>query len=984
MRRDELRRAVERPAQRAGLHVEPELSEALVADVEHEPGALPMLSTALLELWQRRDGRRLRLATYEATGGVRGAVARHAEDAFGRLDRGQQAVARSVLLRLAAEDAGGVIERRRIALTELDEDVAQVVAALTDQRLLTVSAGSVELAHEALMREWPRLRRWLEEDAEGRRLHRRLADAARDWGQSGHDTGDLYRGARLTAALEWRTRHEPDLNRTERAFLDAGRSAEQRELHAARARRRRAVTFGIGVLVVITGISTILAVHGIQRASYEQRAAVSRNLATRALARLQDNVALAGLIGVEAYRLEPTIEARSAVLSVLRSLAGYRRIGGPLEHGTGLEAVAISPDGRTLASATDDGSIWLWDIATRRRLGRPLRSRAGVAMDVAFSPDGTRLASGGDDARVRLWDVATRRPIGHPLQHRDAVTVNGVAFSPDGKTLASGGGGPERSTQAGQHGTVQLWDVATGRALGPPLETTSTTIGDVQFSPNGTLLAVAGTDSNVQLWDPATRRLLAPPLAGHNGDVFAVAFSPNGGTLAGGGDDDTVRLWDVRTHRPLGGALGSHAEVVNTVAFSPDGRTLASGGNDATVRLWSVATHRPRGVLVSDTDRPADRQGTGRVAGVLGVAFSPRGGILASADERGAVQLWDVRPRRPLSRPLPGHDGWVRSVAFTSDGSLASGGTDETVRLWNPRNYRPLGGPLPSTGSVLAVAPSPDGRTLAVAGADGALRLWDARGHRPLGRPLKGHAGYVNAAAFSPDGDTLASGGEDGTVRLWDANSRQPIGPPLDARAGAVNGVAFGKDGDVLASAGQDGRVRLWDVGDHHPVGPPLRGATGFVNAVAFTPDGEILASAGQDKSVWLWDVDARRPLAPPLTGHTDVIGALAFSPNGRTLASAGADHTVRLWDVRTRHALGRPLDHDSWVSALAFSPDGKGLASAGDHGTVRVWDPILWSDDLDTLQNRLCASIRRSLTRAEWAEYLPDRPYDQTCPGTH
>ena len=341
MRRDELRRAVERPAQRVGLRVEPELTDALVGDVEHEPGALPMLSTALLELWQQRDGRRLRLATYEATGGVRGAVARHAEDAFARLDRDQQALARRVLLRLSAEDAGGTIERRRIALAELDDDaVAEVVAILTDQRLLTVSAGAVELAHDALLREWPRLRGWLEDDAEGRRLHRRLADAARQWDDAGRDVGDLYRGARLAGALEWRDPHEPDLNRTERDFLDASRDAEQREHHAGQVRRRRAIALGAAVLALITGISTILAVRGIQRARYEQRAGASRALATRALARLPDNHDLAGLFALEAYRREPTIEARSAILSVLPSLASYRRLGNPLEQATYSSAVA--------------------------------------------------------------------------------------------------------------------------------------------------------------------------------------------------------------------------------------------------------------------------------------------------------------------------------------------------------------------------------------------------------------------------------------------------------------------------------------------------------------------------------------------------------------------------------------------------------------------------------------------------------------------
>ena len=331
MRRDELRRAVERPAQRAGLRVEPELTDALVGDVEHEPGALPMLSTALLELWQRRDGRRLRLATYEATGGVRGAVARHAEDAFARLDRGQQALARRVLLAArrrgrrrhdrAPADRAGRARRRR---------VAEVVAVLTDQRLLTVSAGAVELAHEALLREWPRLRGWLEEDAEGRRLHRRLADAAREWDDAGRDAGDLYRGARLAGALEWRARHEPDLNRTERDFLDAGRDAEQREHHAAQSAAGAPIALGVAVLAVITGISTILAVRGIQRARYEQRAA-RLTRARHARARTPARQRRPGRAARDSRPTAASRPSRPAAPSCPYSprSASYRRIGKP-------------------------------------------------------------------------------------------------------------------------------------------------------------------------------------------------------------------------------------------------------------------------------------------------------------------------------------------------------------------------------------------------------------------------------------------------------------------------------------------------------------------------------------------------------------------------------------------------------------------------------------------------------------------------------
>ena len=250
MRRDELRRAIELPARRAGLRVDPDVVDALIADVEGEPGALPLLSTALLELWQRRDDRRLRMIAYEQVGGVRGAIARLAENAYALLDPAQREAAKRILLRLAGQGDGEMAVRRRVELTELeadrDERVAEILAMLAADRLVTIGEGEVEVAHEALLREWPRLRGWLEEDGHGRRLHRHLGAAARDWDAGGRDPGELYRGARLAAALEWSAAHEPELNASERAFLEASRAATERSQ-----RRLRAVLAGVAVLLVL-------------------------------------------------------------------------------------------------------------------------------------------------------------------------------------------------------------------------------------------------------------------------------------------------------------------------------------------------------------------------------------------------------------------------------------------------------------------------------------------------------------------------------------------------------------------------------------------------------------------------------------------------------------------------------------------------------------------------------------------------------------
>jgi DNA-binding SARP family transcriptional activator len=260
MRRDELRRAIEQPARRARLWIDPDLVDALIADVEGEPGGLPLLSTSLLELWQRRDGRRLQFGAYEQSGGVHGAVARLAESSYARLEPAQRDVARRILLRLAGEGDGGAVVRRRVGLAELgadrDDVVGRVLTALAHDRLVTIGESEVEVAHEALLREWPRLRSWLEDDADGRRVHQHLIHAAREWEAGGRDPGELYRGARLASVLDWSGNHDAELNETERAFVGASRAASERA-H----RRLRMVLAGVAGLLVLAVIAGLVALN---------------------------------------------------------------------------------------------------------------------------------------------------------------------------------------------------------------------------------------------------------------------------------------------------------------------------------------------------------------------------------------------------------------------------------------------------------------------------------------------------------------------------------------------------------------------------------------------------------------------------------------------------------------------------------------------------------------------------------------------------
>ena len=458
---DELRRAIERPAQRVGLSVEPELVDALLTDVEGQPGALPLLSTALLELWRHRDGRRLRLSAYGRGGGVQGAVARLAEDAFLGLDGAQQAVARNVLLRLAGEGEGGAIVRRRVALSEL-EGATEVVARLTDRRLLTTGDGAVEVAHEALLREWPRLRAWLDEDVQGRRLHRQISDAAHAWEADARDPGALYRGARLTAALEWRSGHEDELNATERAFLDAGHDAGRACAPAA-----APALGGVSLLLVAAVIAGLVALNERGRARSGERVAEAQRLGAMALSERALDRSL--LLARQGVAIDDTAATRDTVLAaLLRSPAAIRVMRG---DGGRMLTVAARPDGKAVVAGDNQGHLIVFD-AKGRRLG-PRYDTGRSIQAIRFSPDGTRLAvaTGEEfDGQLLLLDgTSLQRIARHRLPVLDAP-FRSMDFSPDSRKLGDELGALARRAQPPRARTAH----ALGRAHGTPARTAGT------------------------------------------------------------------------------------------------------------------------------------------------------------------------------------------------------------------------------------------------------------------------------------------------------------------------------------------------------------------------------------------------------------------------------------------------------------------------------------------------------------------------------
>ena len=971
----QLRQVIEEPARQVGMRFEPGLVDTILDDVRRESNALPLLQHALLELWKRRLGDTLTLEGYHDSGGVTGALARRADAVWADLSPAEQQTARRVMLRLTQPGEGTEDTRRRAPESELVSNadaaasVERVVQALTDARLLTANIEAdtgrrlIDVTHEALIRGWPQLRHWIDEDREGLREHQRLAEAAREWRDLDRDAGALYRGARLAAAREWMQRHADQLNELEREFLEASRAAEVDELEEAqrRSRRLRMLLTGALVLLVVAIAAGLYARTQTNEARTQERIADTRLLLSRAerLRSSQPDVSI--LLSVKALRDAPEEVEEEARLALLLNVnRELRRADVILAHAGGVSDVVFSSDGTLVATAGYDGRIRLWSADGRQARATPLTGHTG-AIALAFSPDGALLASAGSDGTIRLWDVASGQQRGPTMSgHEREATA--VAFSPSGQVLAS----------SGVDGTMRLWDVDTARPAQPPIvvgdEGAPTPVRTLAFGPDGSRLVSGSDDGTVRVFDVATGKRLTSPREGHDPGTWVngVAVSADGERIVSGGQDGTVRLWDADTGRALVPPMRGHGPWVLDVAFSRDGALIASAGKDRTVRLWDARTGRLRGEPIA-----------GHTSGVRGVAFDPDGAVVASAGYDGTVRLTAVDPVDQTDRRLPAGQGSVSDIEFDATSTrMASVGSTGRLRQWEVAAKRP-GAPIAAhQGAATSVAYSADGSLLVSGGSDRIVRLWDPATGREKHPPIELEH-RIPAVDVSPDATTVAVASDDWTVRLYDVGTGRQIGGPLASHQGLLQDVEFSPDGELLATGSQDGTVRLWDVATGRQLGEPLRGHIGWVLDVAWSPDGTLLASAGgEDSAVRLWEVPSGRPHGQPITGHGGEINAVAFTPEGSLVASASDDATVRLWRVGDGSSAGEPLvGHDGPVRDVDFSSDGRLLATAGDDGIVR-W----WQLRPGRLISDACGIANRNLSALEWQRFLGSATPDRIC----
>jgi WD40 repeat protein/serine/threonine protein kinase len=964
----ELRDAIILPAELNHLELEAGLIEAIIADVGGEPGALPLLQYAMTELYERRDGRWLTVTAYDEIGGALGALTRRATDIYEGLDESRQALLRQMFLRLVTLGEGSEDTRRRVLISELlsldfDTDKIQsVIDEFGKYRLLTFDrdpinrSPTVEVAHEALIRQWQLLRQWLDTNRDGLRIQRRVAVAMLEWQNMGRDKSFLASGMRLNQFEEWIKSTELATTESEREYIHE--SIQQYELLEEEKRLRKeheealelqsrnrlrqlltvmtvAAVISIGLMAVAvtqSGLATQAQVEAVAQANnaatQEANAIINadqaQSLAFASSAQLalgNSNTDLGVLLALEANQYAPSSQT-------LRTLAESGYAPGTifsLEHGVRTNTVAYSPDGMTILTGAQDSLVRLWSADTGELL-QTFEGHTDWIWDVAYSPDGTKGASASSDSRIIVWDLETGEAIriyeGHTGEVRD------VDFSQDGAQILSG------STDM----TMKLWDTETGAEL-TSFDDGLSSVFAVDLSPSGFTALSGFEDGRIVLWSVNTGQALFTydaGVGGHIDEVWTVAYTSDESGFLSSSEDSAVLLWQFESGIPVQKFLG-HSSRVTDAEFSSDGKRIVTGSEDNAVIVWDVTT----GAQL--------RRFLGHTSLVYNIAYNPIREEVASAGWDNTVRIWDLN-HGALIRQFNNdadlsHDGVINHVAISSDGALAvTAGADMRLVLWDVETGEPIREFVGHMAGVNAVEFSPDDTLIATAGDDEVLALWDvATGE--FTTIFEGHSDAVWDVAYSPDGTKLASASRDNTIFLWDTETGESI-TRLFGHTFRITGVDFSPDGQYLISSSYDNTILLWDVATGDTLST-FEGHVDWIRDVSFSPDGQTIASGAADNSVILWDIVNNSRLRK-YEGHTAQVLSIIYSPDGTMLLSGGSDNTIILWNITTGEEIQRFTDHTDEIQSLAFSPDGGSFISVAGDGTAKLWAVRLGYDALN------------------------------------
>ncbi|GAB4531313.1 MAG: caspase family protein [Pleurocapsa sp.] len=1010
---EDYRSAIAKPAEQVGLQVESGLIQVLLQDLDRSAGDLPLLQFVLQQLWEKRSNGQLTLDAYKEMRGIKGALERQANSVYNSLDPKEKECAQWIFLNLTQLGEGTEDTRRRVTKSDLivekypAELVERTLQTLTAAKLLVVNLDSgnnigqsrsaetppeddelflaamqqdvtVEVIHEILIRHWSTLRWWLEENRARLRSQRQIEQAAVLWQQKNKQPDFLLQGVRLAEAEEIYVKYSDELTDLANEFvavcLDA-REAAQREAKR-RLRKAQLTATALGILGLA---ATAFGVTAYRQKLITQLENVN-NLNAISEAQLLSNQQLASLTtslkagkqlqGINGWQkllvgTEDLYEKKTKTAATLQqSIYGTQTLNILEGHSQKVNAVAYSPDGLIMATASDDGTIKVWN--NKGELINTLKAHKGqvtnLALEVNIRPQKNFVN----------WNIETNFDF-----NRTRYSL--VSTGADGKAL--------------------LWVINDNGENYPNailLGQSTDWMTSVALSSNNKLAAFGDRNGNIY-WESVNQYNQKQNIsAAHNGWVNALSFSSDSQYLASGGEDGVVKIWQINQDQLQEiKTINTNLERVSDLEFSADGKSLVVAGGE-TVQSWQINDSK----LINSYSHSSS---------VNSVALDDK--LIATATADGKINLYQ---NGTLQQTLTGHTGEVTDLQFRSilnsrsDKSpdltskvLVSTGVDKTVRLWTiSHNYFSTSPGIssvaisPQDSNIFAAADrnnqikiwqnnsqllqtlpghqetitqikySPDGKIIASASWDKTIKLWDVENDKLI-TTLTGHQNAVNTIAFSPDGKTLISGGEDKTIKLWNLETDKLI-TTLTGHTDSIKTVTVSPDNKLIASAGYDNKIKIWTI-----AGELLQTIDGHnlaVTSLQFTTplgSNHTLASASWDNSIKLWKIENEgktSQLLHTLIGHQDGVTTISFNSNGTILASGSGDRNIKLWDVKTGELIKTLRGHTSQINTLAFSNDDNTIIS-GEEQKGLFW----WNLDLNNLLTQGCDRI---------SDYLATNPH--------
>ncbi len=957
--------------------IDPALTERLIADATGAD-ALPLLAFTLERLWADYGAHgRLTLNDYVSMGGVQGSIEAAVAGALARPDQAPaipaDTAAQNTALRAAfipwlarVDPATRQALRRPARMEDIPGPSRAVVDRFVAARLLLADRRDgvdvIEVAHESLLRQWPRLVAWLDADAADLAQMEEVERAASEWARNGRRDEWLdHRADRLTAAegLLRRADFLGRLGEVGAAYVVAARVLAERERTARevalakQARTQRYVWWALSAVGVVLAIGILGTVH-FTRQLYARQAALDVAIVNR----------MADIASAETAHGNMESALRIGVLATRRAMdLGGKGVASPLPaaqlgatlwqsncrivlggHHSEINSAVFSLDGSRIVTASSDGVARVWEAASGRELTK-LHGHRGLVSFASFSPDGTNIITASFDKTARLWDAVSGRQIS-VLNSGDMLSW--AKFDPSGKRIIA----------APVVGPAQFWDPSSRQKVGSPVGHRYEKFH--ALSADGSHYITGDLDGTAWVSETATGRQILS--LGHHGDqVDFATFSSDGARLLTVAAR-TARIWDAASGRQLA-MLDGHSGKVRSAVFSQDGSLVVTASEDATARIWDSTSGRQVMALVGHT-KP-----------VSFAAFSPDGTRVVTASIDGTARIWDISSHG-AAVVLKGHTDEIRSASYSPDGRyVLTGSNDSTARIWDPMTGRQVAllaartsleaGSKETTNVLNDARFSHDARHVALAAGDWTTRIWQVSPTREVAL-LHGHEGPVFSAQFSPDDKHVLTASKDQTVRIWDAITGNEIGVTIKY-SNWINSATFSPDGTKILLASSDGTAQVWDSAGRNRI-VLLKGHEASVISGRYSLDGTRIVTASYDKTARIWDARSGNQLIL-LSGHLGPVFAANFNLDGTRVVTGSADGTARIWDTASGKQIAVLYGHTDGVGSADFSPDGTHVVTASADQSARIWDVRDAAMSAADMVKDTCTHRLRGISRLTAAE---------------